>query len=36
MSHLKRFQPSITPPDEVSLSENSRQVLQKRYLRRGA
>ena len=31
----KPFAPAITPPKEIELSENSRQVLKKRYLRRG-
>ncbi len=32
----KPFAPAITPPEEIELSDNSRQVLKKRYLRRGA
>ena len=32
---LKSFAPAIQPPAEIALSENSRQVLGKRYLRRG-
>jgi ribonucleoside-diphosphate reductase alpha chain len=32
---LKTFAPELTPPAEIGLSENSRQVLYKRYLRRG-
>ncbi len=35
VSQFAPFQPTITPPAEISLPENSRQVLQKRYLRRG-
>ncbi len=31
----RSFEPMITPPAEIDLSENSRQVLRKRYLRRG-
>lgn len=31
----KSFTPMILPPTDIGLSENSRQVLQKRYLRRG-
>ncbi len=31
----KTFEPAIQPPDEIELSENSRQVLHKRYLRKG-
>jgi len=31
----KAFQPAIQPPEEIHLSENSRQVLKKRYLRKG-
>ena len=31
----KSFAPMIAPPADIALSENSRQVLQKRYLRRG-
>ena len=31
----KRFQPAIKPPTEIQLSENSLQVLSRRYLRRG-
>ena len=29
------FEPALTPPAEIELSENSRQVLRKRYLRKG-
>jgi len=29
------FEPALKPPAEISLSENSRQVLEKRYLRKG-
>jgi ribonucleoside-diphosphate reductase alpha chain len=29
------FEPALTPPAEINLSENSRQVLRKRYLRKG-
>ena len=32
---LKAFAPALTPPTEIGLSDNSRQVLHKRYLRRG-
>lgn len=32
---LKSFAPALTPPNAIDLSENSRQVLHKRYLRRG-
>ena len=32
---LKTFAPELTPPTEIGLSDNSRQVLHKRYLRRG-
>jgi ribonucleoside-diphosphate reductase alpha chain len=32
---LKPFAPVIPPPANIDLAENSRQVLQKRYLRRG-
>lgn len=32
---LKAFTPVIRPPEQISLTENSRQVLKKRYLRRG-
>ena len=32
---LKAFAPELTPPTEIGLSDNSRQVLHKRYLRRG-
>ncbi len=32
---LKSFAPAIQPPAEIALSENSKQVLRKRYLRRG-
>ena len=32
---LKAFAPALTPPTEIDLSDNSRQVLHKRYLRRG-
>ncbi len=32
---VKHFEPMIRPPAVIQLSENSRQVLQKRYLRRG-
>jgi len=32
---LKAFAPQLTPPTEINLSDNSRQVLHKRYLRRG-
>jgi ribonucleoside-diphosphate reductase alpha chain len=32
---VKPFAPAIAPPDKVELSENSRQVLKRRYLRRG-
>ncbi len=32
---LRSFAPKLTPPNEINLSENSRQVLHKRYLRRG-
>ena len=31
----KAFAPKLNPPAEIGLSENSRQVLHKRYLRRG-
>lgn len=31
----RRFAPMIEPPQTIDLSENSRQVLRKRYLRRG-
>ncbi len=31
----KPFQPAIEPPATINLSENSRQVLKRRYLRRG-
>ncbi len=31
----KPFEPMIAPPAEIALSENSQQVLHKRYLRRG-
>ncbi len=34
-SKLKLFQPAIQPPATINLSENSRQVLKRRYLRRG-
>jgi ribonucleoside-diphosphate reductase alpha chain len=34
-AELKGFAPKLTPPTEISFSENSRQVLHKRYLRRG-
>lgn len=33
--HLKAFRPALQPPAHVALSENSQQVLRKRYLRRG-
>ncbi|MCX6031655.1 MAG: adenosylcobalamin-dependent ribonucleoside-diphosphate reductase [Chloroflexi bacterium] len=33
--NLKPFAPAIVPPAAIDLAENSRQVLQKRYLRRG-
>jgi len=29
------FEPALTPPEKIALSENSRQVLRKRYLRKG-
>jgi len=32
---VKPFTPAIVPPQNINLSENSLQVLQKRYLRRG-
>jgi ribonucleoside-diphosphate reductase alpha chain len=32
---LKSFQPMIEAPGEISISENGRQVLHKRYLRKG-
>lgn len=32
---LKAFRPALQPPAHVALSENSQQVLRKRYLRRG-
>jgi ribonucleoside-diphosphate reductase alpha chain len=32
---VKPFEPAIAPPEQVELSENSRQVLKRRYLRRG-
>jgi ribonucleoside-diphosphate reductase alpha chain len=32
---LRAFAPELTPPAEIGLSDNSRQVLHKRYLRRG-
>ncbi len=35
MTEAKAFAPAIEPPEETQLSENSRQVLKKRYLRRG-
>ncbi len=35
MDKLKSFAPAIQPPTEIALSENSKQVLRKRYLRRG-
>jgi ribonucleoside-diphosphate reductase alpha chain len=31
----KTFEPAIQPPAQIQISENSRQVLQKRYLRKG-
>ena len=34
-ANLEPFAPAIVPPAAIDLSENSRQVLQKRYLRRG-
>jgi ribonucleoside-diphosphate reductase alpha chain len=34
-AHAEPFAPAIVPPNEIELSENSRQVLKKRYLRRG-
>jgi ribonucleoside-diphosphate reductase alpha chain len=33
--HVRPFEPAIAPPDSIELSENSRQVLKRRYLRRG-
>ena len=35
LASAKPFAPAIVPPEEIELSENSRQVLKKRYLRRG-
>ncbi len=32
---LKAFSPALIPSTEIGLSDNSRQVLHKRYLRRG-
>jgi ribonucleoside-diphosphate reductase alpha chain len=32
---IRPFAPAIRPPEKIGLSENSLQVLQKRYLRRG-
>ncbi len=34
-ARAKVFQPTIQPPAEIRLAENSRQVLHKRYLRKG-
>ena len=34
-ANVKSFAPAIEPPENINLSENSRQILQKRYLRRG-
>ena len=35
VQRTKTIQPMITPPAEIQISENGRQVLQKRYLRKG-
>ncbi len=32
---VKPFEPAIAPPQKIELAENSRQVLKRRYLRRG-